>query len=495
MTTTRSSRTLFASLLCAVSLLGCSDDKKPARPDAGGGDPDAAVIPDAPGRTCVTATVGPQEIGEGANDGFISFSGPVTTPLGDGGDSTFALEFYGGLEPTLAAPIDLSAGNQSNYATCAVCLRVFSTDATGMLARQFFQDSGTVTLTEEPFTNKKMIGSATDVTLVEVTVDPEATPPYTSTEVVGGVCITLGNLTLNADAIPAAWTCADAAYEDGANCDCACGAVDPDCEIATAPVVGCTTGQICSEAVCTDVCNVLSTPPVGCPAAGGGVCGYETSTQDICYTDPTIVDPALLGAACGANTTFCAVANTVAAGVCDRFIAGDGVCREACDATADCNAGQVCSPFLGTKGVCETAAANDTCATAVQLTIGTPVTGTTVGGVSNYNLGLEPATCTGFAQRGSDVTYRVTLTANQVVTVALSDVSAGFDPSLALLGPGGVAVCTASPVVCLAGADAGVGGGAETFTFTTTAAGNYYVIVDAFSATRAGTFTLTVTSP
>ncbi|NVB80466.1 MAG: hypothetical protein HOV81_18885 [Kofleriaceae bacterium] len=469
--------------------MACGGDDGPGKVT-----PDASVPPMEDSNTgpmCTETAIAPTQTLADSNEDAILWSGPVTTNLGATGDTLVQFEFYSGLD-NLTAPIDLAAGNQANYQTCAACIRVLAINAAGnMIEKQYFQSGGTLTLTEDPFTHQRMVGSVTNLSLVEVTVDDM----YKSTPVPGGVCLSLGNLTLNADAVPAEWTCPKADYADGATCNCACGAHDPDCDVANAPVAGCTGAQVCGdEDTCIDVCNVLSTPPVGCPA---GTCGFYSSTQDICYTDATAVDAAALGGTCTSTTAlFCGVTNTVATGICDVFEGDDLGCRKACDDAADCAAGQLCSAIVGTKGLCITPPANDTCETAATLTIGTPVTGNTGGSTSNYNTGLETTACTGVSQKGGDVAYQVTLAANQAITVKLTNVSPNFDPSVALLGPGtAAAVCNANPVACLKGADAGLDGANETFTFTATTAGTYFVIVDTFYQTQGGKFTLTVTSP
>jgi hypothetical protein len=157
--------------------------------------------------------------------------------------------------------------------------------------------------------------------------------------------------------------------------------------------------------------------------------------------------------------------------------------------------GQVCS-----ANACANAVANDTCQTAVALTIGTPVTGTTVGATSNYDSGLEGATCTTVPQAGGDVAYKVTLAAGTGYTFTLSNVDPTFDASISLVGPGAAAVCDADPIAtCVAGADLGLEGDGETFSYTvpTGQGGTYYVIVDSFypAPVEAGAFTVEVTSP
>ena len=135
---------------------------------------------------------------------------------------------------------------------------------------------------------------------------------------------------------------------------------------------------------------------------------------------------------------------------------------------------------------------NDTCENATTLSVNGGTTfGTTHDATSNYNSGLE--TCTGFTQAGPDVAYAISLNSSQTITVTLSAPDAGFDPSISLLGPGPASVCNAVPVTCLAGADANYAGGGESFMYTTSQAGTYYIIVDSYDGS--GGFTIGVTSP
>ncbi|HVV87761.1 MAG TPA: PPC domain-containing protein [Kofleriaceae bacterium] len=490
--TRRHRHTILGTLLVVLaSACGGGDDGSSSPPDAA---PQVDAPPIDAGPTC-TALVpmgGFAFDAADASDTSVSWAGKLTTDLGGGGDSLLQLEFYDGIEASLTGPIDLSMGNQSNYETCAACIRAFALDAEGStVTKQWFQDGGTINLTMDPITQQVMVGSLTDVSLVEVTIDDQ----YHSTPVEGGTCLSIPNLSLDADSVPLDWTCAKPKYHDGATCDCACGAHDPDCDTDTNPVAGCTGSQVCSADVCTDTCDVLSTPPVGCPA--GAFCAYDNDSRDLCYTDQTLVDPAAQGATCAAGPVFCAVSNTVATGVCDVFAGDDEICRKACDATGDCGANQLCQPIAGltAKGLCINKVANDTCQDATMLTLGTGVDGTTGGATANYAAGLETADCTGFTQSGADVAYKVTLAAGTTYTIALSNVTADFDPSVSIAGPGtAAAVCDAATISCLAGADAGITGDAESFMYTPAAAGTYYIIVDSFDATQEGGFTLTVTA-
>ena len=177
----------------------------------------------------------------------------------------------------------------------------------------------------------------------------------------------------------------------------------------------------------------------------------------------------------------------------------DPDCSTDTNAVAGCTtAGQTCW-----NGMCETPPTNDTCQTAAAtLALNTPLTGTTVGAHRNYDMGLEGATCTGYGQPGPDVVYSITLTAATSYTFTLSGLDAMYDGSLSLVGPDAGtpgSICDAMPIAtCVKGSDAGLAGANETFQYTPTATGLYYVIVDSGYAdgpSSAGAFTLTVTSP
>eukprot|EP01129_Flabellula_baltica_P006941 TRINITY_DN2653_c0_g3_i1.p1 TRINITY_DN2653_c0_g3~~TRINITY_DN2653_c0_g3_i1.p1 ORF type:complete len:340 (-),score=63.97 TRINITY_DN2653_c0_g3_i1:515-1501(-) len=52
------------------------------------------------------------------------------------------------------------------------------------------------------------------------------------------------------------WTCSPCWYQAGDGCNCGCGAFDPDCNLAGAVVYGCETGQICDRSgMCCGVRN------------------------------------------------------------------------------------------------------------------------------------------------------------------------------------------------------------------------------------------------
>jgi hypothetical protein len=381
-------RTLALGLVLAAC--GGGDKKNNNTPDA----PMQQQIdasPDAPARTCASDQVANTDFrAYDAQNNVIVFGADGGDP-GDGNAVKLSFEFYGGIEPSLMGTFDLTQGKQNNYATCAICVRAYSQDAQGNLIKEFFQSGGSVTLSEDPLTNQHLVATFSNLQLEEVTIDRNN--GFTSTPVANGLCASYGSPSIDHDKVPNAWTCQHPAWEDGTNCDCMCGIVDPDCNASpTQTVNGCT------------------------------------------------------------------------------------------------NAQPVCS-----SGTCAAVAANDVCGSAITLTLGTAVQGTTVGAYNNYSNGLEGQTCTGFHQAGADVAYKVTLTANTQYTVTLSGLDATFDGSVSLLGPGAASQCDPDPIAtCVAGSDAGAEGADETFTYTPTTTGDYYVLVDSFYAAESGAFTLKV---
>lgn len=354
--------------------------------------PDAFVIHDMAidGRACGTATGDMHDFGTFIEGSFISWSGKMTG-IGGATPVDYSFEFYDGIEPSLQGTFDLKAGNQANYSSCAVCVHAFVRDTQGKVIKHYFQSAGSITLSEDPFTNKHLIASVTGLQMEEVTV---ADQTFVSTPVPGGECASVADYTVDHDRVPNAWTCTHAEFDNAASCDCVCGTPDPDCWITTTPVVGCTTGEACF--------------------------------RDACVTPP----------------------------------------------------------------------ANDTCATATAITIGTPVTGTTAGAKRNYSAGLDASACTGSLQPGPDVVYTVDLAAAQQITVTLSGLEPTYDGGVSLVGPGAAALCDAMPIAtCVAGADDKFAGQTETFTYTAVTAGTYFVIVDGYTPEDGGAYTLGVTSP
>ena len=107
-----------------------------------------------------------------------------------------------------------------------------------------------------------------------------------------------------------------------------------------------------------------------------------------------------------------------------------------------------------------------------------------MGDIGEYANDYDPtsAGCTGWAEVGPDAAYSITPTAGDIITV---DVVADFDSAIYV-----VTDC-ASLSTCLVGSDDF--GNDETVSFVATGA-TYFIIVDAFSATGTGVFTMTVSA-
>jgi len=167
-----------------------------------------------------------------------------------------------------------------------------------------------------------------------------------------------------------------------------------------------------------------------------------------------------------------------------------------------CTTGQGCF-----KDGCVNRPANQTCQTATPVVVNaTGITGTTIGANEKYNAGLEGAACVGAPVPGPDAVYSVVMTAATQYTVTLSGLDATYDGAIALVGPDAGtpgSVCDANPIAtCVKGADAMAAGGNETFSFTPTTTGTYFVLVTSalpFQSgglgDNAGTYTIAVTSP
>jgi hypothetical protein len=138
--------------------------------------------------------------------------------------------------------------------------------------------------------------------------------------------------------------------------------------------------------------------------------------------------------------------------------------------------------------------ANNACANAKALTLsGTPPTATETGdNTKAINSIALPSSgsCTGYRSPGPDLFYKLDLTANTKYTFTLTPAST-FDSMLYIFTD-----CQ-NPVTTCAEGDDNVGdGNAETFDFTPTTAGTYYIAVDSWydhsDASSKGTFTLKV---
>jgi len=126
----------------------------------------------------------------------------------------------------------------------------------------------------------------------------------------------------------------------------------------------------------------------------------------------------------------------------------------------------------------------DICATAPQISCGSfSFAGTTVGALNDYIPGPEPNACTGFTAEGYDVVYVI----NESVFTLSVFYTSSVDGSIYL-----VTDCSDPEGSCVVGSDDTLDGQTESFNFTSTAGGPYYLIVDNFigGLGLGGTYTL-----
>jgi hypothetical protein len=219
---------------------------------------------------------------------WVEWQQPITPSIFLGDNPYIRYLFRAGNGAT-SGTIDLGVV-EANYWTCSTCIIVNAYGAILPVGDLFFWPSGgTMTLTEDPFTNAKLVATITDLSLTEATID------YVTGQVTfvpGGICLNLGTVMLAADAVPDEWTCSADSFYDHATCDCACGSYDPDCFIEEAPITGCPTGAVCGdlgssvfEGECVthatgDTCQTAVAITIGTPAEGsttGATNNYDAS--------------------------------------------------------------------------------------------------------------------------------------------------------------------------------------------------------------------------
>ena len=116
----------------------------------------------------------------------------ITAPAlgGEAGDF-LSLEFYGSNH---IGSFELGAGDNANYSSCLQCILAYVDDGSGPF---FFQATGSLTVYGDP-TNSVLDAELSDVTLMEVTIDPET---YVSTLVPGGDCLHILTASLVTDSL------------------------------------------------------------------------------------------------------------------------------------------------------------------------------------------------------------------------------------------------------------------------------------------------------
>lgn len=284
----------------------------------------------------------------------MRFKVNLGTPVND----YFVLKFFNYNErlETPTGTFPLGEGMNANTGTCAECLNIFvdQLNPNSAPTKLLFQSEGAINLTSDP-RDLTLRGSVTGLKLVEVTLDQMT---LESQPVPGGLCITVDELTWDYHYVADGWTCDPASYNGGDDCDCGCGAFDPDCSNLfeePAPIRGCAADEQCVLERCMKTCSTMD--PVESCASGVCILG---SPQDVCEPNLDVVDPAPLGATCMSPppTFVCGVVNGIERGACD---VEDRTCRPVCAEHADCATGQHCAQLvfgwdLSWKGYCRAGA-------------------------------------------------------------------------------------------------------------------------------------------
>ena len=186
-------------------------------------------------QTCRRCILGGVRVTDG-NGQFIDYASAALPDTGNMSDAdTLFLLFNGSalgasFDGEATGSFNLSMSGDDNSATCSRCVQLTQDPATP--GKSFFAKSGTLDI--DPASEQlsgRLNATLTDVTLVEVTIDPVTN---ISTPVTGGACVHLASANV-VYTTPVGWTCPVAQYDDGV-CDCGCGVADLDCTDASADV-------------------------------------------------------------------------------------------------------------------------------------------------------------------------------------------------------------------------------------------------------------------
>ncbi len=111
--------------------------------------------------------------------------------------------------------------------------------------------------------------------------------------------------------VPAGWTCPDFWYDAGDDCECECGAYDPDCDDPTAPVYFCGPGETCGgDGTCT--------PGGGAPEVPAGWTCFDFEYNDGRFCD----------CECGAYDPDCDISDFAHGCDFDQICTSAGTCAD-----------------------------------------------------------------------------------------------------------------------------------------------------------------------
>lgn len=349
--------------LISTLLVGACEDRLEQQdasvPDArtiDGGADLGAEAPDA-GGGCLSASI--EMVGlDAQQDVQTIYSARLSTNLEANIPDLLVFNFININErfgPMALGTFSLSDAPNDNRGTCAECLSIFVDQVTpnSPPTKVFFQSAGSIRVDADPRT-RVFKGRVSGLVLVEVTIDPGT---LESTPVPDGQCVEVDDFDVDFKFIPPQWSCAPELYQSGGMCNCDCGAPDPDCSCDPfanpncPPVIedDCPQGTVCTSQGCQASCDPFSTPAQGC--SQGELCAISAG-EPSCIPADDRVNGAQLGQTCeglGILVEYCAVSNTVPAGVCDDI---DSLCRPLCASPADCGPQEQCYTFSGAYGYC-----------------------------------------------------------------------------------------------------------------------------------------------
>jgi hypothetical protein len=356
----------IAALGSATLLLGCSKD--PGTTGTGGGGATSATTTSA-STDASTSSVGGSapcrelhlgKVHEHSNAYFeVDILENVDGPAKDYLSISF---WYSPTQTLWSGPQDLGSDQNANFATCTTCVNVYADDAMGTV---YFQaggtlDLGTATIDWDGVDSVLWTdGSVKNAKFVEVYVDGET---RVTTPVPGGKCFEIVDEKIAMTPPPPAWTCDVATYDDGGDCDCKCGVIDPDCSLPGVKVQGCAPGQSCdaSTATCAGVPSTWTCPPgeYGGGAANGCDCGCGAHDPDCDLIPAPPLDHCAAGETCNGNDKCVPPTWT-----CDKEAYDDALDECDCGCAVqdpDClSPAKAACAYCNLTGSCDTLACND----------------------------------------------------------------------------------------------------------------------------------------
>lgn len=171
----------------------------------------------------------------------------------------------------------------------------------------------------------------------------------------------------------------------------------------------------------------------------------------------------------------------------------DATVDAALDAAMDASDGGSVIDASDGGGSVDGGATNDTCAQGVTLVDGVAVNGDTTSAADDYHVEVNiSSVCSSnsslglYTYDGNDVAYTITVPDTKKLTVVVTPTSA-WDPAVAI-----VSSCASVGPTCLGGADEGFSSDPETAVYTNTTGSpqTVFILVDSYSTSEMGPFTI-----